>query len=169
MSRIDIFYQREGSAEIEHFEIEPTATFAALKGHLREKHGLPDEILIFIEDGDEPFEDDEPVGKYERPEGTKVHVHRCRHVHVNVTFNNETVDHKFAPSATIARVKRWAAETRFGMSPEDAGEHVLQIKGTKDRPNPGTHIGALVKSPECRIAFDLVPDERIHGASGALQ
>jgi hypothetical protein len=52
------------------------------------------------------------------------------------------------------------------MTPEEASEHVLQILGTQDRPSPGTHLGALTKCPHCRLAFDLVPDQRVNGASG---
>jgi hypothetical protein len=85
---------------------------------------------------------------------------------VAVTFNGETVERRFPPSATVARVKRWAAEKKFGMSEEEAGEHVLQIAGTHDRPAPGTHIGALTDDKVCGVAFDLVPDERINGAAG---
>jgi hypothetical protein len=57
-------------------------------------------------------------------------------------------------------VKRWATEHKFGMSEEEAGEHVLQIAGGHDRPAPGTHIGSLTDSKVCGLAFDLVADER---------
>jgi hypothetical protein len=50
------------------------------------------------------------------------------------------------------------------MSPQEAGEHVLQIAGTKDRPDAGTHLGAIAAYPECRFAFDLVPNERVNGS-----
>ena len=166
MSRVDIYYQREGATEIEHIEIESTATFFVLKEELRKKHGITEEVLMFVEDAEEPCGDNALVEICIGSAGGKVHVHRCRHVHVSVTYNNETGERRFAPGATIAHVKHWAAVKHFGLSPEDAGEHVLQIKGTTERPGAGAHIGALVKSPECRIAFDLVPDERIHGASG---
>lgn len=168
MNRIDIFYQREGIGDFEHIEIETNETFAALKARLANKHCLAPETLLFMEDNDEPTDDATLVHSCAGATGLKVHLHRCRHVHVSVTFNNETVEHNFAPSATVARVKRWAAERKFGMSAEEAGEHVLQIVGTQDRPRPGIHIGALVNSPSCRVAFDLVPDERINGSSGAL-
>jgi hypothetical protein len=68
---------------------------------------------------------------------------------------------------TVARIKHWAAVTKFGMTEEEAGEHLLQIAGTQDRPTPGTHIGTLASSPECRVRFDLVPNERVNGAPKA--
>lgn len=166
MKSIDLFYQGEGVGEVEHLELEPDATFAVLKARLVEKHQIPVDALLFIEDEDEPIDACVLLKDRATTKGLKVHFHRCRHVEVTVTFNGETVNRRFPPSATVARVKRWAAEKKFGMSDEEAGEHVLQIAGTHDRPAPGTHIGALTNRKVCGVAFDLVPDERINGASG---
>lgn len=80
-----------------------------------------------------------------------------------MTFAGDTKRRRFPPSATVARVKHWAAVTQFGMTEEEAGEHQLQIAGTKDRPAPGAHIGTLTACPACAVNFDLVPDERING------
>ena len=129
MKIIDLFYQGEGVAEIEHLEIEPDTTFADIKARLIDKHGGAVDALLFAEDEDDP------------------------------------IDRKFAPSATVARVKRWAAERKFGMTDEESGEHVLQIAGTHERPAPGTHIGVLANRKTCGLAFDLVADERVNGAS----
>ncbi|MGX1199224.1 hypothetical protein [Parvibaculum sp. MBR-TMA-1.3b-4.2] len=166
MKSIDLFYQGEGVGEVEHLELEPEATFAVLKAHLVEKHKISVDALLFIEDEDEPIDEGVLLKDRGTAKGLKVHIHRCRHVEVTVTFNGETVERRFPPSATVARVKRWAAEKKFGMSEEEAGEHVLQIAGTHDRPAPGTHIGALTDGKVCGVAFDLVPDERINGAAG---
>lgn len=166
MNYVDIFYQGEGISEIEHIELEPDTTFAVLKARLTEKHEIPVDALLFIEDGDEPVEEAVLIRDCATSRGLKVHIHRCRHVEVTVTFNGETAERRFSPGATIARVKHWAAEKKFGMSREEAGEHVLQIDGTHDRPAPGTHIGVLTDGKVCGLAFDLVPDERINGAPG---
>ena len=163
MNGIDIFYQGEGIAGIEHLEFPAEETIAAVKVHLAKKHGFTEEVFIFIEDEDEPADEKKHLHQCASPVGVKVHVHRCHKIEVRVTFNNETVQHKFSPGTTVAKVKRWAAEKKFGMSPEEAGEHVLQLAGTKDRPNPGTHIGALVTHHKCEVSFDLVPDERVQG------
>ena len=166
MESIDIFYQGEGLREIEHIAVGPEHTFSTLKALLIEKHGLQGDVLVFLEESDEPLDETLIVREHVGPAGLKAHVHRCRHIEVDVRFNNETVHHRFGPGATIARVKRWAAEHKFGMTPEEASEHVLQILGTQDRPSLGTHLGALTKCPHCRLAFDLVPDQRVNGASG---
>ena len=168
MKTIDVFYQGEGLGEVKHLEIETGATFAVLKARLAEKHGCGLDILVFLEDEDDPIADLAKVAEHAKPQGLKVHLHRLRQVKVTVTFNGKTVEHHFCPSGTVARVKRWAAEKEFGMSADEAGEHVLQIAGTHDRPSPGTHVGALDDDKARVVAFDLVPDERVQGAPWGL-
>ncbi len=163
MNSIDVFYQGEGIQEIAHAEVGTEDTFAAFRAILAERHKLGGDVLIFIEDGDEPVDDTVPVRQHAGAAGIKAHVHRCHHVKAGVTFNGETVHHEFRPGTTVARMKLWAAERKFGMSAEEASEHVLQIAGTHDRPTPGTHLGALATCPQCHVAFDLIPDERVNG------
>ncbi len=167
MKTIDLFYQGDGVAEIEHLEVAADASAADLKARLVEKHGCAADTLLFLEDEDEPLDDAQLAKARGGGKGLKLHLNRCRQVDVLVFFNGETVDRKFAPSATVARVKRWAAQRKFGMTDEEAGEHVLQIAGTHERPAPGTHIGAISQRNTCAVAFDLVADERVNGASGS--
>lgn len=162
MDKIEVFYQGEGIGEIQHFEADSGDTFSAIKAKLCAKHGLASDTVLFLEDAPEPIDEKGLVREQARPAGIKLHLHRCRSVKVSVTFNGKTVEEAFAPSTTVARVKIWAAR-QFGMSEEEAGEHVLQIVGTHDRPRPGTHIGSLVVCSTCRVAFALIPDERING------
>ena len=165
MNSIDLFCQGEGIGEILHIELDPDATFAVLKSRLAEEHRIPDDVLLFIEDEDEPIDVSILVKDRATATGLKVHIHRSPYVKVTVMFNGKTVEYHFAPSATLARVKRWAAEKEFGMSEDEAGEHVLQIAGTHDRPAPGTHIGALTDDKADSLSFDLVPDQRVNGAA----
>lgn len=164
MTLISVFYQGDGVAELSHVEFASDTTFADVKAQLAAKHGLGAEALLFIEDEDIPVDDAVKLKERATPKGVKLHLHRCNKVDVAVTFNNETVERHFPPSATVSRVKSWAAEKKFGMSEDEAGEHVLQLAGTHDRPAPGTHIGALTDGKVCRVAFDLVADERVNGA-----
>jgi hypothetical protein len=163
MTSIDIFYQGEGIHDIAHLEATPEHSFASIKAAIIDKHGLGKETLIYLEDCDEPVDDNCLVRDHAGRSGIKAHLHRCRHVEVSITFNGETVHHRFGPGSTVARVKTWAAELKFGMSPQEAGEHVLQIAGTKDRPDSGAHLGTIASCPACKVAFDLVPNERING------
>ena len=149
MTSIDVFYQGEGIREIAHFEATPDQTFAAIKIAIIEKHGLDKETLIYLEDRDEPMDERSLVRDRAGQSAIKAHLHRCRHVAVAITFNGETVHHRFGPSTTVERVKTWAAEKKFGMTPQEAGEHVLPIAGTKDRPDPGTQLGTIASCPAC--------------------
>lgn len=165
MKLIDVFYQGETLGEIKHFEIELNATFASVRKFLADEHGLPRDVLVFLEDEDEPVDDRVRIEEHATPKGLKLHVHRLRHVKVTVTFNAKTVERLFSPSATVARVKHWAAVGEFGMSVADAGEHVLQLAGTHEQPTEGTHIGALSGNKSRALTFDLVPKKRVNGTS----
>ena len=118
---------------------------------------------VFLEDQDEVLHPDSrlPEGKEGQP--IRLHVHRCHRVEVTVTFNGVTKEHEFGPGKTIASVKKWATSKAFEMDPGDAAEHVLQLAGTTDRPEPDTHIGSLATCPDCRLDFDLVPLKRVEG------
>lgn len=164
MKIIDVFYQGEGIGEIGHFAIEADATFAVVKAKLSEKHDLAADVLLFAEDKDSSLDDKECIDDHAGDSGLKLHFSSCHCIKVYVTFNGATVDHEFAPGTTVASVKRWTTESVFKMSAEDAGEHVLQITGTHDRPAPSIHVGTLAPRKTCTVSFDLVPDERVNGA-----
>ncbi len=165
MTILDIFYQCEGVREVLHIEAPAECSIGEAKALVVARHGLGVDVLVFLEDTDEPLDESLPARTHTGPAGVKLHVHRCRHISVTVRFNNETVEHRFGPGTSVAHVKRWDAEKKFRMSHEEASEHVLQIAGTHDRPAPSTHLGTLAKCPECRVAFDLVPDQRVNGAA----
>ena len=143
MNLIDVFYQGERLGEIRHLEVGSDATFGVLMARIAEKHGLTADVVIFIEDKDEPIGGDVPLKEHASPTRLKVHVHRVREVKVTVTFNGKTVERLFGPGTTVGRVKRWAAVREFRMTVDEAGEHALQIRGTYERPALGTHIGDL--------------------------
>src|SRR5258707_6902657 len=125
METIDIFYQGHGLREIEHIEVERNHTVAVVKDILIKKHGWETDTLIYLEEIETPLEEQRVMIELCGAAGAHLHLHRCRHVEVGVTFGGETVHHRFAPSATVARVKTWAAVSKFGMTEEEAGEHVL--------------------------------------------
>lgn len=163
MEHVTVFYQAEGLAAIEVIEVSPDTTVGALRELLVQKHGWTSEVVLFAEDVDDELDAVIILSDVAGDTGAKVHAHRCRNVGVQVTFNGVTRPYDYKPSATIARIKHRAAMD-FGLSEEAAAEHVLQIKGTTDQPTPGTHVGALVRHPQCSIAFDLIPKMRVQGA-----
>lgn len=163
MQTIPVFYQAESLGRIEHLPFPVESSLADLLEAIRAKHGITDTALLFLEDAEEPADLKRLLRDLASAQGLKVHLHRCHRIEVSVSFNG-TKEHSFAPGASVARVKRWVVEKAFPMSPEDAGEHVLQIAGTTERPSLGTHLGSLTAYPGCRVRFDLVPHERVNGA-----
>lgn len=168
MELVTIFYQAEGLASVEFIEVERETTMASVREILGTKHAWAAEIALFAEDADGVIDGALLVRDIEVATGTKLHAHRCRRIDVSVSYNNATVAYRYAPSATIARITRHAAIDGFHLSEEAAAEHVLQIKGSTVQPARGTHLGALVHHPECRIAFDLVPKVRVQGACATI-
>lgn len=165
MKLIDIFYQGENIAGIEHLEVAGDGTFGELQARLASQHALPSDVLIFVESDERPVEHDVHIAVRGGDRGVTVHVHRCHRVNVAVTFNNMTKEHLFSPASTVGHVKQWMAEHKFDMTRDDASEHLLQLAGTTNRPSPSTHIGALTDSMICAVAFDLVADERVNGSA----
>ena len=166
MSKINVFLQGEGIKDIVRLQLEPQNTALDVKRTCASQLGvqIDGETAVFLEDGDEPLNDAASLGSLAGKNGVRLHVHRCRHVVLKVTYSGRTVDHVFGPGTTVGAVKRWAA-AKLGIPKEDAAELILQIAGTQEQPDVDVHIGTLAACPSCSIAFDLVPTPRIQGAA----
>lgn len=164
MTKIEILLQGEGIADIELVELDEGAGPAEILAIALERRqgGETGDYLVFVEDQEEPLAPGHQLHRHPHGEPHRVHVHRCRNVAVTVTFNGRPETRDFAPSRTVAAVKAWAAKA-FHMDPRDAAEHVLQLAGTADRPEPDTHLGSLVRHGHCEVRFDLVPLKRVEG------
>jgi hypothetical protein len=165
MTKVNVFVQGEGISDVLRIELDPGTTVGGLKKECEAIRKIPlnGEVAVFTEDADAPLGDDIAISTLDVRHGIRLHVHRCRHVEVKVSFAGRAAERSFTPAATIGRVKLWAAQ-EFGLSKEDAAEHVLQISGSTVQPDPDTHVGSLVSCPTCGIAFDLVPSQRINGS-----
>lgn len=166
MAGIQVFIQGEGVREIHVLELPRNATVrelltaAAAHGYSVATDGGS---AVFVEDGEEALAPDARLDEAGVGNQGSVHVHRCKRVGVTVYFN-ASKSRAFTPGTTLHRVKQWAVgEQGFDLSPVDAAEHVLQLKGTTDRPDEDVHIGTLVSVPSCALEFDLVPKVRVEG------
>ena len=164
MSIIQLFLQFEGNKQIELIEIDSNGTVSEILAAAH-RAGLCNELaegaLVFGFDGDEPLNDNACLASSGIGDKHRVHVHRCRRIEVTVNFNEHSHELRFPPSATVERVKARFVR-KFELPPVDATEHVLQLCGCTERPEPDTQIGALV-SGCCSLCFDLVPIKRVEG------
>lgn len=166
MSMINVFLQGEGLDEIIIVKVHEGGFVKDLisaaidkgvpKGDDRRLHAL------YLEDSSDSLNQELSLKEAGIGPQQHVHIHRCKIIEVTVTFNGLQKSKKFPPSKTVGKVKKWAVK-EFGMSTEDAIEHVLKITGSTDKPDEHTHIGALVVYPECQLFFDLVPKVRVEG------
>ncbi|MDE2599058.1 MAG: hypothetical protein KGL40_05495 [Rhodocyclaceae bacterium] len=160
-----VYIQSELFPDIKLVEVDDHATIDELK---RAVAGFfpPDvdisDLTFSVEDGDEETDKATHVKHLKKPNGVRVHFHRCKHIEVEVRHGAETVHHSFRPATTIGHIRNWAGK-EFGMKPADIAEHVLQISGTTEQPDADVHVGSLTKCPDCSVAFDLVPAHRING------
>lgn len=164
MSKIQLFLQYEGSRRVELIQLETDALVddvleAAVRLGFSEAHRA--DAHVFGPVDDTPLKPNVPLSKQGICDKQRVHVHRCRKVEVTLHFNELTEVMQFAPANTVEHVKKRFVHA-IRMSPVDATEHVLQICGSNDRPEPDTQIGTLVCGC-CEICFNLVPIKRIEG------
>ena len=161
LMKIRVFLQSELLTDVEVIEIDSAAgangIHAAGLQLIKEPHDAK-ELLLFVEDDD----NEDALNLKAIPDGLRVHLHRLKAIDVTVRYVGKEIKRTFRPSATIARINRWAGKD-FGILPSDAAELMLQISGTDTRPDLDVHVGSLVKKPAHAICFDLVPAPRVNG------
>lgn len=170
MAEIEVFVQGEGLPTITLVHVAGEGTIHDLVEAAR-AHGFPvnaldnREPVVLLENEDDALGLDTPLAVAGVGHRSRVHVHRCRHVHVTVNFNGASKERAFPPSVTVGHVHQWAVgKEGFNLPEVDATEHALQICGSATRPDEDIHIGALVSVPACTICFDLVAKQRVEGA-----
>ena len=164
MPTVQLFLQFEGHPRVELVQLDEDATVADLIEAAR-KAGLPDDrkegACVFAHDAEHPLDPTLTLNADGVRDKHRVHIHRCKKVEVTLHFNERTEKLTFPPAATVDKVKKEFVKN-LHMSKVDASEHVLQLCGSTERPDPDTHIGALVCGC-CTLCFDLVPIKRIEG------
>ena len=153
-----VIFFAAGAEAPDRLELEGAAVVGDLVTLVKERGIDVAELLIFKEDDDEPLEHHHPLHGHDHP---VFHAHRCRKVDVAVHYKMEAFKHKFAPSATIAKVTRWAVE-KAGLGKEEAEEHVLQIHGSRVQPPQNAHLGSFT-GETCDVMFDLVRKKLVQG------
>ncbi|CAJ0779364.1 hypothetical protein [Ralstonia chuxiongensis] len=155
-----IFYQKEGSRQVH--TLEATGHIALVEIVRLVAGGVDVDIKVFEEDGDMALTEEVLVEVLRSKPHPKLHFHRHHELKVTVHFNGREISRTAPPSMTIHRLKQWA-DDKFDIDAAHAPEHVLQLSGTTERPAGSVHLGTLTQKHECRVSFDLVPNERFQG------
>lgn len=168
MKDIKIVLQCEGAAQVLVGDVKGQLSVGEALAALGTKDVGQAGQWVFAEDHDGPVDLDTPVqtlvsSKGDGPALVRLHQSHCQRVTVNVTFNGVTKSRDFPPVTRVGHVHQWATHNAFGMSPRDAAEHVLELEGGDERPDPDTQIGTLTSGTLCAAAFDLVPFKRVEG------
>jgi hypothetical protein len=162
MSKFKLFLQFEGHRAIEAASLGPEATPRdAIEAAIALGFASAPDTSVFHGEQADPLDLDTPLHRQGVKDKDRLHIHRCRKIQVTVTFASARKQHPFPPSATVETVKRWFVR-EIGMSDVDATEHVLQIAGASDRPEPDVQIGSLTKR-DCSLDLVLVPIKRVEG------
>jgi hypothetical protein len=163
MSKITIFIQAHGRAEIAEAELAAIATIGELHDILAENGiTVAAETVIFIDEAEQALAGERHHPVHGLKHGSRIHVGHCKEIAVTVHFHHKTEKHNFPPGARVRAVKQWAVH-KYQMPPKDAAEHVLQICDTTNRPASDTPIHQLVHGHDCVLCFNLVPEKRVEG------
>lgn len=115
--------------------------------------GLPQgELLLFIENGDEPLALDLSLGDCGIQHHHRVHAHPCRRIEVTVGYGGAAKQGSFSPATTMAHVKHWS-EKEFGLS---GAAFFLELEDTGGHLADSGHLGTLTHG--CKVALELVPE-----------
>jgi hypothetical protein len=123
---------------------------------------VDEEILVFIEENDEPIGRHRTLSECEIRHRHHLHLHRCRKVRVSVFYNEEKHE-SFPPSAKVRRVLKWAINA-FKLTPAEAADKILVLKGNTDQElDPDAHIGSFAKPHQCTVELCLTAPVEING------
>lgn len=125
--------------------------------------GPIEELLIFGEDAEEPWEHGRSMEHCGVKHRHHVHCHKCRRIHVAVLYNGVEKAHPFPPSARVKRVLKWAVN-EFQLKGADAENKVLRLAEPPETELPNeAHVGSFAHPPKCGVRVCLVPPIRFQG------
>lgn len=121
------------------------------------------EFHLVIEDEEEAKEHHHRLCDCDIHHRRHVHCHRCKIIHVGVSFNGVEHEHSFSPAATIERVLKWALH-KFNIVGQDAAHKVLRLTERPNDPLPEqAHIGSYATPSKCSVHLNLTDDVRVNG------
>jgi hypothetical protein len=118
---------------------------------VRARIGATEDMHLFEHGHDEPL----PCPPHGRKAICLV-AHRCRFVTLHVRYEHLSIEHTFAPAATVFKGLQWAVSKKgFNLDPVAAAKANLILPGA-DAPLPReATIGKFVKAGHCKLVVDL--------------
>jgi len=162
MTNAVIFIQVQGRPGLLEAEVGDASTQGELRAAIAACGIMLDEAFIFIEEAEEHLQGEHHEPAHGLKHGCRVHVSRCKRIRATVHYLDKTETREFAPGARVRAVKAHAVEV-FHMPAKDAGEHVLQLCKSTERPASDTPLHTLTDHHTCAVCFDLVPEKRVEG------
>jgi len=155
--QIEVLIDGEGFTEVALFE---AAQGAMAREIVSYGAGLgrfaAEEALLFVEDGDEPILVEGVL--IDESFATRVHhVHRAKHIAVEVFYMVGHQRRGFSPATRIQRILEWAVGPHgFGIDPTIAPEMELALQGTTTALPKSAHIGRFAHHPGGDVRLDLI-------------
>ncbi len=118
---------------------------------------------VWAEDADDPLSPTVTLTAAGLQDRGHVHRGRNRRITAAVRSNGESREHKFAPSARVERVFKWATgDKAFNLPSDQRATHTLYLGGTQVEADRDAHLGSL-DTDHRAMSFDLAPKERYAG------
>lgn len=156
---MQIYLHRSETTELQLIEIEETISVR----EFAETHGGAG-ASVWLEEEGESLELEVTLVEAGIKQRSHVHVSKkCKKIAVRVRYKGDPKVKEFAPSATIAKVFKWATSKEgFGLTDTERAKHTLGLCGTNTEPDKSEHVGSLA-DPDCTLCLDLAPKERFEG------
>jgi hypothetical protein len=121
------------------------------------------EIFIFVEDLDDEVVEENFIEILEREKKPRFHCHRCKKISVTITYNGVEYIHEFNPASTANKIMQWVSH-EADISKNDAMQLILRAQSENGKIfENNTHLGNLVKFPDCNAHLYLTPKDRYQG------
>ena len=163
MTKITVFIQVQGKADITEAELPELPTLADLDAAL-DMTGikLDKDFAIFIDEDEEQDQADRNGLLKKFKNGCRIHLSRCRKIKTSVHYLERTIDRAFTPGTRVRVVKAWVVR-ELGTDEKDAGEHVLRLCNSTREPPTDMPLLELADPRQCSVCFDFVPVKRVEG------
>ncbi|MBL8999801.1 MAG: hypothetical protein JNK25_01540 [Phycisphaerae bacterium] len=94
--------------------------------------------------------------------GGRIVCSTCRWVAVSVQYQNETLEHRFRPSARVGRVLRWVIN-KLQLKAEEYDVIKLKLCSGTDALRNDIRLAELLRGHTCSLCFELILTPRVNG------